>query len=157
MTKLKNKTDNKQLSLFDIIKEHHKEQSKKEPQNGTLNIALQLQEIISKCIGTCPQGRDVIAGKMSELTGQIVTRFQIDSWTASAKHGHRFPAEYLPAFCVAIQNHRPIEFIARKAGIFTMPDEDVLRAELVREIEKKEEVNKKIRKIKTYLQGMEVK
>lgn len=151
MTKLKNKTDSNQLSLFDVIKEHHKEQARKEPQNGTLNIAPQLQEIISKCIGACPQGRDVIAGKMSELTGQIITRFQLDSWTASSKHGHRFPAEYLPAFCVAIQNYRPIEFIARKAGIFTMPDDDVLRAEIARKIEKRDEINKEIRKYKTYL------
>jgi len=151
----KTDTDQNQLSLFDLVKQQHEERVQQEPKTGTLNVTLQLQEIIDKCIGQCPVSRDIIAGRMTELTGHQITRCMLDSWTSSAKQKHRFPAEFLPAFCAAVGSDHPITFIARKSGIFTMPDRDVLRAELVRKIEKRDEASREIKKIKMYMQEME--
>jgi len=147
----------RQISLFDFVKQHHEESRKYESQAGTLNVTLQLQETINKCIGKSPYSRDIIAGKMSELTGQTITRAMIDAWTSSAKHHHRFPAEFLPALCVAVESHEPINLLARKSGIFTLPDKDVLMADLAHKIQKREETNREIKKIKTYLQEMDSK
>jgi len=152
MAKLKQRIDINQVSLFDLIKQQHEERLRQEPQTGTLNITLQLQEIIDKCIGQCSFSRDIIAGRMSELTGHQITRCMLDSWTSSAKQKHRFPAEFLPAFCTAVGTYEPISFLARKSGIFTMPDKEVLMAEMARKIETREEANREIKKIKMFLQ-----
>jgi len=156
MSKLQKKTDTNlnQLSLFDLVKQQHEERSHKEPKTGTLNVTLQLQEVIDKCIGQCPVSRDIIAGRMSDLTGHQITRSMLDSWTSSAKQKHRFPAEFLPAFCTSIGNDEPISFLARKSGIFTMPDKDVLMAEMARKIEVREMANRDIKKIKMFLQEL---
>ena len=155
MPKLRKRTDTanpNQLNLFDMVKQIHEERGRQEPKTGTLNITLQLQDIIDKCIGQCPASRDIIAGRMTELTSRQITRFMLDSWTSSAKQKHRFPAEYLPAFCVAVGSEQPISFLASKCGVFTLPDRDVLRAELARKIEKREEVNREIKKIKMFME-----
>jgi hypothetical protein len=154
MAKLKQRIDN-QSSLFDLIIEHNQEKTKTEPKIGTLNVELQLREIVDKCIGKCPLSRDIIAAKMAELSGRPVTRFMLDSWTSSAKHGHRFPAELLPCFCIVVGDYEPISFLARKSGVFTLPDRDVLMSELARKYETREECNREIRKIKLYLQDMD--
>jgi hypothetical protein len=157
MTKFKKRTDTDktQSSLFDLIKQQHEERLQQEPKIGTLNITLQLQEIIDKCIGQSPLSRDIIAGRMSELTGQQITRVMLDSWTSSAKQKHRFPAEFLPAFCIAVENNAPINFLAGKCGIFTMMDKDVLLAEMARKMSTRDEANKEIKKIKLFLQEIE--
>jgi hypothetical protein len=153
MSKLQKRSDTNpdQLSLFDLIKQQHEERARMEPKTGTLNITLQLQEVIDKCIGQCPVSRDIIAGRMSELTGHTITRCMLDSWTSSAKQKHRFPAEFLPAFCTAVGSDEPLSFLARKSGIFTMPDKDVLRAEMARKIEVRETANRDIKRIKMFL------
>lgn len=155
MAKLKKRIDSNQQSLFDLVKQHHEEHTRQEPKTGTLNITLQLQEIIDKCIGQCPVSRDIIAGRMTEFTGQQITRFMLDSWTSSAKHKHRFPLEFLPAFCQAVENVDVVGFVAKKCGVFTLPDRDVLMAELARKIEIREAANRDIKKIKMYMQEME--
>jgi len=156
MSKFHKRTDTNrdQLSLFDLIKQQHEERLQNEPKTGTLNVTLQLQEVIDKCIGQCPVSRDIIAGRMSELTGREITRAMLDSWTSSAKQKHRFPAEFLPAFCTAVSSDEPISFLARKSGIFTMPDKDVLMAEMARKIELRESANREIKKIKMFLHEM---
>ena len=157
MSKARKRTDinPNQPSLFDLVRQNRDDRKRREPQNGTLNVTLQFQEIIDKSIGQCPLSRDLIAGKMTELSGMTVTRFMLDSWTSSAKHKHRFPAELIPSFCIAAGNHDAVSFLARKSGIFTLPDKDVLMAEMGRKIEIREEVNREIKRIKLYLQEME--
>lgn len=155
MAKIKQFSDTNQTSLFDLIKKQHDERKVNEPQAGTLNITYQLQEVLHKCMGQCSLSRDMVAGKMSELTGMTITRFMIDAWISSAKAKHRFPCEYLPAFCAAINNHEPIAFLARKAGVFAMPDKDVLRSELVKMIEVRDQANGEIKKMKLYLKEMD--
>lgn len=156
MSKLQKRTDHNpnQLNLFEMVKQNHEERASKEPKTGTLNITLQLQEVIDKCIGQCPASRDIIAGRMTDLAGHPITRAMLDSWTSSAKRKHRFPAEFLPAFCTAVAADEPISFLARKCGIFTMPDKDVLMAEMARKIEVREAANRDIKKIKMFLQEL---
>jgi len=156
MSIARKRTDNPdQLNLFDLVRQQHEERSSLEPQSGTMNVTLQLQEIVDKCIGRCPLSRELIAGRMSDLTGTSITRMMLDSWTASAKHKHRFPAEFLPAFCIAVGSDEPITFLARRAGLFTMQDRDVLRADLARQMEIRETAAKKMRQIKSFLEQID--
>ncbi len=153
MSKSKKRSDTaiNQLTLFDLVRQDHEERQRSEPKVGTLNVALQLQEIIDKAIGRCNLSRDQIAGRMSELTGAIITRVMLDAFTAPSKHRHRFPAEYLPALCEAVGSDEPLTFLARKSGVFTMKGQDVLRADLARKIEQREAANRDIKKIKAFL------
>ena len=155
MSKRRKRIDSRQLSLFDLVKQHQEKKAGREPQTGTLSVSLQLQELLDKCIGRSPLSRELIAGKMSELVGRHITKAQLDSWTAPSKKKHRFPAEYLPAFCVAVNDSEPIDFLARKSGVFVLPGRDVLRAELARRLEQRDETTQEIKKIKLFLKEMD--
>jgi hypothetical protein len=65
------------------------------------------------------------------------------------------PAEFLPAFCIAVGSDEPITFLARRAGLFTMQDRDVLRADLARQMEIRETAAKKMRQIKSFLEQID--
>lgn len=45
-----------------------------------------------------------------------MTKRQLDAWTASSKEEHRFPLEYLPAFCWATCTSEPLRVLARLLG-----------------------------------------
>ena len=74
------------------------------PMPGALNFNLVLRHLLSDLLKSCPFSREIVAARMSELTGDQITeapaRF---SWTAESREGWRFPLEYLPAFEVAVE------------------------------------------------------
>jgi len=126
MSKSKKRTD-RQYSLFDLIS---KLQNPATLYPGSLNIQYNLQGIISECIKSCPLSRWEIAGRMSALLNQEITKYMLDTWTAESKEYHRFPAEYMPAFCQAVGSYEPLRFLAEKAGVFVLPGHEALRAEI---------------------------
>jgi len=126
MSKLKKITDT-QYSLFDLISDLQKPT---DPGPGSLNIQFQLQAVISDCIKHCPLSRWEIAGKMGELLNQDISKYMLDTWTAESKEYHRFPAEFLPAFCEAVGSFEPLRILAEKAGVFMLPGPEALRAEI---------------------------
>ena len=138
MEKSKKGLDN-QLSLFDIIKNCQEQQNIKK-HAGSFNIDTTFREVISEALKRCPRSRWEVAGRMSELTGQEITKSMLDSWTAESKEGHRFPAIFLPAFCEATGCSEPLKLLGKLVGVFVMPGPEALRAEIQR-IE--EEINKK--------------
>jgi len=79
---------------------------------------------------------------MSALVNQEISKYMLDTWTAESKDYHRFPAEFLPAFCQAVGSYEPLRFLAEKAGVFVLPGQEALRSE----IKKIEEEIKKLQK-----------
>lgn len=57
------------------------------PVPGALAIGHALRHLISDLLKACPFTRFEIAARMSELTGQEITKHQLDSWTAESREG----------------------------------------------------------------------
>ena len=141
MAKCKPRLDTRQASLFDILSAYQESQKRApaEQDAGSMDIDRQFRAAISAALKQCPQSRWHVAARMSELTGQEITKTMLDSWTAESKDGHRFPAIFLPAFCEATGSSEPLKMLGRPAGVFVLPGPEALRAEIQR-IE--EEINR---------------
>lgn len=156
MAKLKQRIDINQASLFDILK-NYKEASTGSAAAGSFDIDRQLRAAISEALKHSPLSRWQVAARMSELTGNEITKAMLDSWTAESKEDHRFPAIFLPAFCEATGCSEPLRLLGKLVGVFVLPGPEALRAEIQR-IE--EEINKKQtekRKRMVFLKEMEGK
>jgi len=97
---------------------------------GRMNVRDHLRDSIIEAIKKSRLSRWEIAGEMSHLLDQEVSKYQLDSWTAESKDGYRFPAEYLPAFCEAVGCTAPLKLLGQALGVFVMPGEEALRAEI---------------------------
>lgn len=63
--------------------------------------------------------RERIADRMNLALPGIdrpITKRQVDSWMADSKEFHRLPAEWLPAFCWAVEDESPAEVVVRALG-----------------------------------------
>ncbi|ACV64880.1 conserved hypothetical protein [Desulfofarcimen acetoxidans DSM 771] len=120
-----------QLSLFDFVEEIQQEQEKSTEINpGSLNISLQLRNTLSEGLKYSSLSRFEVACRMSELVGVEITKSQLDSWTAESKEHHRFPAEYLPAFCHVTGFKQPLKMMAKLVQCYLLESEEALLAEL---------------------------
>ena len=156
MAKIKQKIDINQASLFDIIQNFQTVNNGTRPA-GSFDIDHQFRVAISMALKNCPLSRWQVAARMSELTGQEITKAMLDSWTAESKEGHRFPAIYLPVFCEAVGCSEPLMILGKLVGVFVLPGPEALRAEIQR-IE--EDINRKQnekRKRMLFLREMESK
>ena len=135
------------MNLFDMVEAIQKQVKAVEepPTEGTANIREKLRIAIKHSLKNCPLSHVQVAGEMSHLLGDVeVTRFMLDTWTAESKKGHRFPAEYIPAFCQVTGCREPLRILAEASGWFAMPGEDALRSQMQRlEEEAKKITNKK--------------
>ena len=152
MSKKRRKSDNKQLNLFDYIKQL---QEQKEITEGALNVRDPLRRVLSQALKDCPLSRYQVAGEMSHLTGVTITRWMLDAWTAESKNNHRIPAEYVPAFCEATKSRLPISIINEAAGIFALPGPDALRSEIQKWDEKEKTARAEKRKRQIFLREIE--
>lgn len=139
------------LALLDELR-----QSDQQPSNeGSLNVREQLRVAINEALKGCPLSRWEVAGSMSHLLGVEISKYMIDAWTAESKDGHRFPAEYLPAFCEVTGDRRPLSILATAAGLFALPGPDALRSEIQRLDEEAKRISREKRKRLQFLQEME--
>jgi hypothetical protein len=139
--------DGRQLTIFDQIQEL---KSKKEDDSGSLKVKDDLQRALNNAIKKCPLSRHLVAGQMSHLLDEEITKAQIDSWTAESRDDRHIPAEFLPAFCKATGNYEALDVLNRKAGLFAMEGAEAVRSEihrmreesriLLRECRKREEL-----------------
>jgi len=141
-----------QMSIFDLLATF---QNSPDPGPGELNIQSHFQGIITQCIKRCPLSRWQIAGKMSELLNQEISKYMLDSWTAESKEYHRFPAEYLPAFCAVVGSFEPLRILAEKANVFVVPGPEALRGEIKRLEEDIKRLQQEKRKRQTFLREVE--
>lgn len=134
MTKRRRKIDDRQMSIFDLLKSLSKSQA--EPTSeGKFKIIDQLRISMRKAIKACPLSIHQIAGEMSHLLGQSITKEIIYSWTRESdeingRPGRHIPAEFLPAFCHVTGSNEPLFIMGRLAGLFVLPGPEALRAEI---------------------------
>lgn len=159
MSKSKRKIDKNQLSIFDLLQ--NLSESQADPTiEGTFRIIEQLQASLRAVIKACPLSRYEIAGEMSHLLGQTVTKEQIDSWTRESdemngRPGRHIPAEYLPAFCHVTGSNEPLIIMGRLAGLFVLPGPEALRAEIQKLDEEIQSAKGRKRKRLMFLREME--
>ncbi|MHB1183360.1 MAG: hypothetical protein ACYC4A_01490 [Desulfobulbia bacterium] len=144
-----------QMSLLDLLTQVQ-EATRREPSGeGAANVRERLRLAMCAAIKSCPLSRWEIAGRMSHLLGQEISKYQIDAWTAESKDGHRMPAEHLPAFCLVTADHGPLRILAETAGLFALPGPDALRSEIRRLQEEAKKINQERRKRELFLKEME--
>ncbi|HPN08364.1 MAG TPA: hypothetical protein PLU95_03600 [Syntrophales bacterium] len=153
MANTKKRIDTSQLSLFDTLKSYQSQPEKKPA--GSFDIDRTFREAISEALKRCPRSRWEVAGRMSELTGQEITKSMLDSYTAESKEQHRFPAIFLPAFCEAVGCSEPLKLLGRLVGVFVLPGPEALRAEIQRIEEEIAKKSAEKRKRMMFLKEME--
>ena len=138
---IKKKESSTQLTIYEWCKRKTEEQRAPSAATpGSLDIGKELKAAMAEDIrhATDCDGRELsryqIAGRMSELIGEDITKTTLDNYTAQS-HPHDIPARYIPAFVVATGGQRrAAEVIAKHAGLFLLPGPDALRSE-IRKIE----------------------
>lgn len=125
------------------------------PIPGALNFSLPLRHLLSDLLKQCPHSREIIAARMSELTGETITKHQLDSWTAESREGWRFPLEYQPAFEVAVETHQVTSWMADLRGCKVLVGKEALDAEIGKLERLKEEAAKRIKHLKHAMGEME--
>jgi len=125
------------------------------PMPGALNFNLVLRHLLSDLLKRCPQSREIVAARMSELTGDAITKHQLDAWTAESREGWRFPLEYLPAFEVAVETHQITTWLADLRGCKVLVGKEALDAEIGKLERLKEDAARKIKQLKLAMGEME--
>ena len=97
---------------------------------GSLNYAAELRCALSEALKKSPKSRFEIAARMSELTGQEISKAMLDSWTAESRSPWRFPFEYAAAFESACETTALQDLLARKRGRAVLSMEELLVAKL---------------------------
>ncbi len=147
------KTNEAQPSLFDLVREDEKKRiSVVAP--GSFNLSCRLRSELSEGLKRCSLSRYEVAAHMSELVGTEITKSQLDSWTAESKELHRFPAEYLPAFCHVTGYTEPIRTMARMLQCYILESEEALLAELGRIDQVKRDLSRKEKEVREFLNRM---
>lgn len=133
----KNKKESSQLTIYEWIKaQTEKAHSAASATPGSLAIDKELKAAMSEdlrhavdCTGK-ELSRYEVAGRMSELLGEDVTKTTLDNWTAQS-HPHEIAARQLPAFIIATGGQRrAAEVISKHSGLFLLPSPEALRAEI---------------------------
>lgn len=101
-------------------------------QPGSFNISSQIRAELSEGLRRSGFSRFEVAARMSELIDTEITKSQLDSWTAESKEYHRFPAEYLPAFCYVTGHKEPLRLIAKLVQCHLLESKEALLAEIGR-------------------------
>lgn len=125
------------------------------PSPGALSFGLVLRHLLSDLLKGCPASRVEISARMSELTGDTITKNQLDAWTAESREGWRFPLEYLPAFEVACETHRLTAWMSDVRGCKVLVGKEALDAEIGKLERLKEDAARKIKQLKHAMGDME--
>ena len=137
MSKSRPRIDKNQLSIFELLKGLNEARQADDDTQGRARGIDPLRQAIRAAIKNCPLSRHQIAGEMSHLLDESITKEQIDSWTRESdelngRTPRHIPAEYLPAFCKVTGDNEPLMIMGRAAGVFVLPGPEALRAEIQR-------------------------
>lgn len=122
-----------------------------QPTPGALAIGIALRGMLSDLLKRCPLSRYDIAARMSELTGDHISKHQLDAWTAESREGWRFPLEYLPALEEAVHTHEITAWIADLRGARLSVGREALEAQLGRVAQMRDELARQERALKKLL------
>lgn len=143
------------MSIFDLLEERRDAEKQSRSGEGSLNLGEKLRLALCSALKQSTRSRHQVAGEMSHLLGFEISVHQINAWTAESKDGHRFPAEYLPAFCKATGSSEPLELLAEASGMFALPGKDALRSEIQKLREQEESLKTTRRRREIFLREME--
>ena len=134
MSKSRDKTDDSQHTIFEVLK-HFAEASIMPTNGGEMRIRDRLRGAMCSAIKASPLSRHQIAGEMSHLTGETITKEMIDSWTRESdelngRPARHIPAEYLPAFCRVTVCNEPLRIMGEPVNMYVLPGPEALRAEI---------------------------
>lgn len=90
------------------------------------------KKAVAKAIHGCGLSREAIAAEMSRLTGESISHFQINNWTALSKSNRSMPLEYAPALGIVTGDHAALRAVAEMAGCLLLEPEQVPFYELGR-------------------------
>ena len=121
--------------------------------SGSLDISTKLRAALSAAIKRSPLSRHLIAGKMSDLMDRDITKAMLDSWTADSKDAWKFPAEYIPAFCLATEDTSLLELICSECKCLIVKTEDQLRLELGNIVEQEIALRERKKHLQSKLKG----
>ena len=161
MTKSRRKIDDKQISIYEYLQSLSEQSYLKTSNNeGQFRVIDQLRASLRDAIKDCPLSRHQIAGEMSHLLGESITKEMIDSWTRESdeingRPGRHTPAEYLPAFCKVTGCNEPLVIIGRMVGLFVLPGPEALRAEIQKITEQIKTAQAKKKRRMMFLKEME--
>jgi hypothetical protein len=169
MSKLRSGLDNKQISIFELLRQLSTA-NRPSSNEGRCCVIEGLRGALRDAIKASPLSRHQIAGEMSHLVGQTITKEQLDSWTREDQRSEpqslgttesgttirrHVPAEYLPAFCKVTGAMEPLRLLAEAAGFFVLPGPEALRAEIHRIDEEIKDRQSKKRARSAFLKEME--
>ena len=160
MSKSKAKIDNKQITIFDYLKTLSEQTSTVSSTEGQYRIIDQLKSSLRIAIKDCTLSRHQIAGEMSHMVNDSITKEMIDSWTRESdeingRPGRHIPAEYLPAFCKVTSDNEPLIVMGKMVGLFVLPGPEALRAEIQKLDEEHLRIKAKKKKRLMFLKEME--
>lgn len=149
--------DGRQTTIFQAIQEA---KSRKLDDAGSMRCMGELQQAMRSALKACPLSRYEVAGRMSHLLSEEISKSMLDAWTCESKSddpGRHIPAEYLPAFCQATGSHEPLDVLDEKAGRIALDSLDAMRSEihrmkedarnLMREVRKREELLERFNRV----------
>lgn len=115
-----------QLSLFAL--------EAKTPAPGSLDVSARIRGALKEALKRSPRSRHHVAADMAESLQREITKSMLDAWTAPSheSQGHRFPAEYLPAFIAATGCTQLLDTIADACGGSFVPGPELVDLELGR-------------------------
>lgn len=76
------------------------------------------------------RSREDVAARMSELTGERISKDMLNAMTADSHQGHRFPLQWLPAFAEATGDYTLLTQIAELVGAMVLIGQDVIAAKM---------------------------
>jgi len=122
-----------------------------------MRIVDDLKTAMNEALKGCPLSRHQIAGQMSHLLDEEISKAMIDSWTAGTKMDRHIPAEYIPAFCAATGSNKPLEVLTSKVGLFAIEGPDALRGEIQRIREEMRKLQQEVRRREQMLEMYSMK
>ena len=123
------------------------------PMPGSLYFNRVIRRLLSDELKKTPLSREEVASRMSELTGENITKHMLDAWTAESREGWRFPLEYLPAFEVAVETTGLVAWIASVRGGKILIGKEAIDAEIGKLERWKEEASREIKRLKHARRG----
>lgn len=118
------------------------------PLAGALAVGPALCALLSRLLKETPLSRHDVAARMSELTGETITKHQIDAWCSESRNGWRFPLEYAPAFEVALETHSLGAWYANLRGGKLLVGKEAVDAEIGKLERMREDAARRIRALK---------
>lgn len=159
MSKSSVKTDSSQLNIFETLRRLN-DACLVPTTEGEMQVRDRLRAAMRSAIKASPLSRHQVAGEMSHLCGETITKEMIDSWTRESdeingRPARHIPAEYLPAFCRVTGSSDPLRVMGQMVGLFVLPGPEAMRAEMQKLDERIRALQAEKRKRWVFLREME--